>query len=174
MHRQGQGRTGLTSSASRSASPPPSSTARAASSSPMSRRCPAILMTATRWQPSSRTIEALIGNNIERLLADDGYRGHNAPPDYKFRVYTSRPEAPRHPADQTRDAPPLRRRTRHRPSQKRAPHGPQLSLPPSTATPTTPSSPPSATTSAASSGGSGFCCAKSSAALFAEPVINPA
>src|SRR4029077_8294555 len=25
----------------------------------------------------------------ERLLADAGYRGHNAPIDYKFRVYTS-------------------------------------------------------------------------------------
>src|SRR5215813_802319 len=34
-------------------------------------------------------IEALIGNAIERLLADKGYRGHNAPPDYKFRVFTS-------------------------------------------------------------------------------------
>ena len=34
-------------------------------------------------------IEALVGNAIERLLADKGYRGHNAPPDYKFRVFTS-------------------------------------------------------------------------------------
>jgi len=34
-------------------------------------------------------MEALIGNTIERLLADKGYRGHNAPPDYKFRVFTS-------------------------------------------------------------------------------------
>ena len=34
-------------------------------------------------------IEALIGNIIERLLADKGYRGHNAPPDYKFRVFLS-------------------------------------------------------------------------------------
>ena len=34
-------------------------------------------------------MEALIGNIIERLLADKGYRGHNAPPDYKFRVFTS-------------------------------------------------------------------------------------
>ena len=31
----------------------------------------------------------MIGNTIERLLADAGYRGHNAPTDYKFRVYTS-------------------------------------------------------------------------------------
>ena len=35
-------------------------------------------------------IEQLIGNQIERLHADAGYRGHNAPPDYKFKVYTSR------------------------------------------------------------------------------------
>ena len=34
-------------------------------------------------------MEDMIGNTIERLLADAGYRGHNAPPDYKFRVYTS-------------------------------------------------------------------------------------
>ena len=34
-------------------------------------------------------MEALIGNTIERLLADKGYRGHNAPPAHKFRVFTS-------------------------------------------------------------------------------------
>jgi IS5 family transposase len=34
-------------------------------------------------------MEALIGNTIERLIADKGYRGHNAPPDYKFRIFTS-------------------------------------------------------------------------------------
>lgn len=34
-------------------------------------------------------MEAMIGNTIERVLADKGYRGHNAPPDYKFRVFTS-------------------------------------------------------------------------------------
>ena len=34
-------------------------------------------------------IEALIGNTIERILVDKGYRGHNAPPDYKFRVFIS-------------------------------------------------------------------------------------
>jgi hypothetical protein len=33
--------------------------------------------------------ESLIGNIIERLLGDKGYRGHNAPPEYKFRVFTS-------------------------------------------------------------------------------------
>jgi IS5 family transposase len=35
-------------------------------------------------------IEQLVGNTIERLHADAGYRGHNAPPDYKFKIYTSR------------------------------------------------------------------------------------
>jgi IS5 family transposase len=34
-------------------------------------------------------MEALIGNIIERLLGDKGYRGHNAPPEYKFRVFIS-------------------------------------------------------------------------------------
>lgn len=34
-------------------------------------------------------MEAMIGNTIERILADKGYRGHNAPPDYKFRVFIS-------------------------------------------------------------------------------------
>jgi hypothetical protein len=28
----------------------------------------------------------VFGNQIERLHADAGYRGHNAPPDYKFKV----------------------------------------------------------------------------------------
>src|ERR1700728_3871404 len=35
-------------------------------------------------------IEKLIGNKIERLHADAGYRGHNAPPEYRFKVYTSK------------------------------------------------------------------------------------
>ena len=34
-------------------------------------------------------MEDMIGNTIERLLADAGDRGHNAPIDYKFRIYTS-------------------------------------------------------------------------------------
>jgi len=28
-------------------------------------------------------------STIERILADKGYRGHNAPPDYKFSVFIS-------------------------------------------------------------------------------------
>ena len=34
-------------------------------------------------------MESLIGNTIERIFADAGYRGHNAPPAYQFRVYTA-------------------------------------------------------------------------------------
>jgi IS5 family transposase len=34
-------------------------------------------------------METLIGNTIERILVDKGYRGHNAPPDYKLRVFIS-------------------------------------------------------------------------------------
>jgi transposase, IS5 family len=34
-------------------------------------------------------MEALVGNTIARILADKGYRGHNAPDDYKFRVFIS-------------------------------------------------------------------------------------
>ena len=32
-------------------------------------------------------MEALVGNTIKRVFADKGYRGHNAPPEYKFRVF---------------------------------------------------------------------------------------
>ena len=34
-------------------------------------------------------IEAQIGVNLARIVADRGYRGHNAPPDHKFKVYIS-------------------------------------------------------------------------------------
>jgi IS5 family transposase len=35
-------------------------------------------------------IEQLLGITIERLHTDAGYRGHNAPLDYKFKIFTSR------------------------------------------------------------------------------------
>ena len=47
-------------------------------------------MTGTRWLAVIPAIEQLVGNTIERLHADEGYRGHNAPPDYKFKIYTSK------------------------------------------------------------------------------------
>jgi IS5 family transposase len=34
-------------------------------------------------------MERTIGATISRVLADAGYRGHNAPPEYKFKVYTA-------------------------------------------------------------------------------------
>jgi IS5 family transposase len=34
-------------------------------------------------------MEALIGNTIERTLTDAGYRGHNAPPEHRFKVFTA-------------------------------------------------------------------------------------
>jgi transposase, IS5 family len=34
-------------------------------------------------------MEALVGIVIERMFLDKGYRGHNAPPEYKFRVFIS-------------------------------------------------------------------------------------
>jgi transposase, IS5 family len=35
-------------------------------------------------------IEQLVGTTIERLHADAGYRGHDAPADCKFKIYTSK------------------------------------------------------------------------------------
>ena len=32
-------------------------------------------------------IKTQIGANLPRIVADRGYRGHNAPPHYKFQVY---------------------------------------------------------------------------------------
>ena len=34
-------------------------------------------------------IETQIGASLARIVADRGYRGHNAPPDHKFKVYIS-------------------------------------------------------------------------------------
>src|SRR3984957_660268 len=34
-------------------------------------------------------IETQIGANLARIVADRGYRGHNAPPEHKFKVYIS-------------------------------------------------------------------------------------
>jgi transposase, IS5 family len=34
-------------------------------------------------------IETQIGANLARIVADRGYRGHNAPPGHKFKVYIS-------------------------------------------------------------------------------------
>jgi IS5 family transposase len=34
-------------------------------------------------------MQALIGNILDRCITDAGYRGHNASPDHKSKVYTS-------------------------------------------------------------------------------------
>ena len=34
-------------------------------------------------------IETQVGANLARIVADRGYRGHNAPPEHKFKVYIS-------------------------------------------------------------------------------------
>jgi len=34
-------------------------------------------------------MEQTIGNELSRILADAGYRGHNAPESHKFRVFTA-------------------------------------------------------------------------------------
>src|SRR5215471_12823956 len=34
-------------------------------------------------------MQALIGNILDRCITDAGYRGHNAPLDHKFKVYTA-------------------------------------------------------------------------------------
>ena len=34
-------------------------------------------------------IETQIGASLSRIVADRGYRGHNAPPDHKMKVYIS-------------------------------------------------------------------------------------
>jgi len=33
-------------------------------------------------------MQALLGNVLDRIIGDAGYRGHNAPPAYRFKVYT--------------------------------------------------------------------------------------
>ena len=34
-------------------------------------------------------VEAIVGNEIKRIIADKGYRGHGAPAPYDLRVYVS-------------------------------------------------------------------------------------
>jgi IS5 family transposase len=44
-------------------------------------------------------MEDTIGAEIERILADAGYRGHNAPQSHRFRVFTARSVACRRPSN---------------------------------------------------------------------------
>jgi IS5 family transposase len=34
-------------------------------------------------------MQAILGNTLDRVIADAGYRGHNASPQYQFKVYTA-------------------------------------------------------------------------------------
>ena len=118
-------------------------------------------------------MEALIGNTIERIVADKGYRGHNAPPDYKFRVFIA--------GQKRRVTPKIKREMRRRSAVEpvighlKAEHRMGRNyLWYRRAMPSTPSSPPPATTSASSSAGSGFCCSKSWPLSSRTPAINPA
>ncbi|MGY2803821.1 hypothetical protein ACVIHF_000551 [Bradyrhizobium sp. USDA 4506] len=51
-------------------------------------------------------MQTLIGDIIERLVLDKGYRGHNAPPEYKFRVFI--------PGQKRRVTPKIKRELRRR------------------------------------------------------------
>ena len=66
-------------------------------------------------------MQAPIGNEIKQILADAGYRGHNAPGSHRFPRLHPRPEAWRVSRRQKTDAAPRRNRTRHRSRQERAP-----------------------------------------------------
>ena len=101
-------------------------------------------------------MEALIGNIIERLIADKGYRGHNAPPDYKFRVFTS--------GQKRRMTPQIKRELRRRSAIEpvighlKSDHRMGATTSGTArATPSMPSWPPPDITSAVSSAGWSFC-----------------
>ena len=72
-------------------------------------------------------LESIIGNEIERIIADKGYRGHGAPAPYDMRVFVSEQKRGVTPSDQARAQATIGCRARHRPPEERPPHGPQLS-----------------------------------------------
>ena len=97
-------------------------------------------------------IETQIGANLTRIVADRGYRGHNAPPEHKFKVYIS--------GQRRRVTETIKRELRRRPAVEpvighaKAEHRMGRNyLAGTQATPPTPSSPPLATTSVACSNG---------------------
>jgi IS5 family transposase len=63
----------------------------------MPRRCPAIPEPALGLDPRDGhtlveiipDMETSIGNTLERIIADAGYKGHNAPLSHRFKVFTS-------------------------------------------------------------------------------------
>jgi len=111
---------GPTSSASRSPSPPPSATPRGGQFVTHVKALPGNPYDGHTLATVILDIEALVGNTLERLLADKGYRGHNAPPDIQVQGLHLRPETGRNTPDQTPVAPQVHHRARDRPSQGRA------------------------------------------------------
>ena len=83
-------------------------------------------MTAIRWRLSFPEMVAQIGANLSRIVADRGYRGHNASPDHKIKVYISGQK--RGVTDAIRRD--LRRRSAVEPvighMESESPYGPQL------------------------------------------------
>jgi IS5 family transposase len=97
-------------------------------------------------------MQALVGNTLDRAIADAGYRDHNAPPNYKFRVFTA--------GQKRRITPQIKREFRRRAaiepviSHLKAEHRmAAIILLTAPATPSTLCSPPSAITSTSCSGG---------------------
>ncbi len=109
-------------------------------------------MMATRWQPSIPDMERTIGNGITRILADAGYRGHNAPLSYRFKVFTSGQKRRMTPVIKRE----MRRRSAVEPVIGHIKNGHRWTatiLPVHRATPSMPSFPPPAITSASCSTG---------------------
>jgi transposase, IS5 family len=102
-------------------------------------------------------IETQIGANLARIAADRGYRGHNAPPDHKLKVYIS--------GQRRRVTETINPNFAEDPRSDRSSDTPNPSTewdetisPAPTATPPTPSWPPLSTTSDACSNGWLSCC----------------
>jgi transposase, IS5 family len=97
-------------------------------------------------------MQALIGNILDRCITDAGYRGHNAPPDHKFKVYTGgqkRRVTPQINVNSNDGPPPSPSSA----TSKNTTAWAAITSPMPAATPSTPYSPPPATTFAASSRG---------------------
>ncbi len=114
------------SSASRSRSPPRCSATAAASSSAHVKALPGNRYDGHTLATVIPAIETAIGANLGKIVADAGYRGHNAPKDKMFKVHVAGYQGRHHQGHQAGTATPGRCRTGHRPSQAGPPHGPQL------------------------------------------------
>src|SRR2546430_13210212 len=82
--------TSLTSSASRSALPPPLKHSKGGQFVAHVQALPGNPYDGHTLAEVIPGSEQLVGTTIDRLHADAGYRGHNAPADYKFKIYTSK------------------------------------------------------------------------------------